>query len=108
MRDKVLKRASAGKVQESRIPVKKLHATFLQECRKLGLNTKTDYPFSTVMCGYVSLAAYVRSILADSTSLAVRIKYGEEAVKKMRVGDGSDRKGVVSGKSGSGRGDLGG
>src|SRR3546814_18913848 len=40
------------------------------------------------MCGYVSFAAYVRGILAESTSRAIGIKYGDEAVKKMRVGDG--------------------
>src|SRR3546814_14248915 len=36
VRDKVLKRTSAGKVQESRVQVRKLHGAFLQECRKLG------------------------------------------------------------------------
>src|SRR3546814_1455953 len=43
------------------------------------------------MCGYVSFAAYVRGILAESTSRAIGLKYGDEVVQKLRVGDGIGR-----------------
>lgn len=91
IRDRVLKRRRAGKVQESRQPIMVLHEAFTAECRKLGLNPLTDYPFTGKCSGYASLAAYVKKILSESSARAISIKYGDDALKKMRVGDGSQR-----------------
>lgn len=64
IRNRVLKYHIPGEVQESRKPVIKLHGEFLQECRRLGINPMTDYPFTGKRAGYASLTTYVRQILS--------------------------------------------
>lgn len=91
IRDRVLKRAGAGMILESRQPIIKLHIDFLNECRRLGLNPIHDYPFTGKRSGYTSLATHIRRIKAESSSRAVAIVYGEQAAKKLQVGDGSMR-----------------
>lgn len=93
IRDHVLKlqRGKRNKIYESRKRVVDLHSEFLKKCREFGLNPLTDYPFTGKYSGYISLAKYVKKILAESSPRAQFIKYGENALKKMRVGDGSQR-----------------
>jgi hypothetical protein len=87
----VLKLAAAGPIQESRIPIFALRTRFLQACRKLGLGSRHAYPFNTQTLGYVSLARYVRRLLAQPSLRAAYIGHGEAGARKFRTGDGRHR-----------------
>jgi hypothetical protein len=91
IRNRVFKRPGSRKIHESRQRIIDLHAEFLGECRKLGLNPRLDYPFTGKKSGYAALARYVKTILSESSARAIFIKYGDSGLKKMRIGDGSQR-----------------
>jgi hypothetical protein len=81
----------APKIHESRIQIKTLHNHFLALLRKKGVNIGLKYPFNTKTLGRVSLSEYVRNRLMERPNKAIGARYGNDAVKTSRTGDGTGR-----------------
>lgn len=86
----VLKLPSAGKVQESRIPMNALHFAFLAKCQALGVTTR-EYPFNSKWQGYGGLRNFVSRLLAAPAARSTFLQYGLPGLQKARAGDGRMR-----------------
>lgn len=64
---------------------------FLNELRKLGYESRGEWPFNTESLGYYSIARLIKEIVSQSPKAAAYIAGGADAVKKMKTGDGSNR-----------------
>ena len=91
LREQVLKLSKSKRIYESRIPVKSLHKHFLDRCRQLNLDVGMQYPFDTARLAYVTLSKYVRQLIEENTTQATSARFGTDAAKKLKTGDGFAR-----------------
>ena len=89
--DQVLKSSKYRHVYESRIPLKALHKRFIKGCRELRLDVGMRYPFNMAKLGYASLSKYVRNLLETNVERAASARFGSDAARKLKTGDGSSR-----------------
>jgi len=91
IREQVLKLSKRRHIYESRIPLKSLHKHFVDRCRELNLGVGMQYPFNTDQLAYVSLSKYVRKLIKENAAQATPARFGSDAAKKLKTGDGSAR-----------------
>ena len=87
----VVKRRKRGAIYESRVRIQSLFSRMLNELRKLGVEVRNEYPFTTKNLGYVSLAKYVHKLIVKNPNKAIPANYGDNANKKNKTSDGSKR-----------------
>lgn len=75
---------------QSREPIIMLHAWFIGQCRKLGLEESNQYPFNTKWLGYRSLAKYVKTLIENHPEQGAKARYGAEAAKRLATGSGTN------------------
>ncbi|MFP4889689.1 hypothetical protein [Paraburkholderia sp. EG304] len=64
---------------------------FLDELRKLGYEARGEWPFNTESLAYYSVRRYVAEILQASPKALANAEGGQDLVKKLRTGDGTNR-----------------
>lgn len=90
--DRILKRKRNGhSLFQSREAFINLHAWFIDECRKLGLEETHEYPFNTKKLAYVSLVGYVHRRVQCNPITGAKATYGEKTAKKLMTADGTER-----------------
>ncbi|SCU77849.1 conserved hypothetical protein [Cupriavidus necator] len=72
-------------------PCHAVHAAFLAECARLGLQEAGAYPFNTQSLAVKSVAAYVRRYLPRHLAQLAEPMLGSAAAAKLRTGDGRER-----------------
>lgn len=93
--DVFLKRARAGQIHESRIPVKALHKIFIDACRKAGIGPD-QYPFRTEYQGLRGLGYYLKKLFNLHFKEAVQARYGADTAKTLNsVGSGEAKEEIT-------------
>lgn len=85
------KKLNQFSLKQSREPINRLHAWFINECRKIGLEQQIEYPFNTKWQGYVSLSKYIKRLANAHPKEAVRNHLGVQEAKRLTTGDGVDQ-----------------
>ena len=87
----VLKSCADRRLGQSRRPRHVVWAWFLAESRKLGFDTRNEWPFTVQTMGYSSVVRFIDKTLAAHPSRAASVVGGPEGAKKMLAGDGVGR-----------------
>jgi len=88
---KALKTYPDAQLGEIRRPRHALWAWFLLELRKLGYETRNQWPFNVSTMGYASLYRHVDKLMSANPLTAAKIVGGPQLAKKLKTGDGVDR-----------------
>ncbi len=88
---RILHSPTADQLGPVQRPRQSLWKWFLDELRKLGYETRHEWPFNTRTNGYNSVRKYIDSILEANPGRAVRVIGGPDLGRKMLSGDGVDR-----------------
>ena len=91
LRKQIIQTCSDLKLGEIRQPRHALWAWFLKELRRLGYETRNEWPFTVKSMGYMSLCRYADAGLNANPIKAARIVGGPQLEKKMVSGDGIHR-----------------
>lgn len=80
-----------GKLVEIKRSVTRHCTWFLDELRSLGYEQRGEWPFNTSSTAYYSVRRYIDKILASDVKALANNAGGENLVRKLKTGDGSNR-----------------
>jgi hypothetical protein len=64
---------------------------FVDQLRKLGYETRNEWPFNTEANGYYAVFRHIKSVLDQHPRAAAAVAGGPDLVRKLSAGDGVDR-----------------
>ncbi len=76
-----------NKLRENQIQVTRIHGEWINKLRARGFTAK-DWPFTSDSLGVKSIEKHLKSLYSSHYEEAVKVRHGDEAAKKMRVGTG--------------------
>lgn len=75
----------------ARQPRQALFHWFIDELRKLGYETRGEWPFNVERMGYVTICGFIDKVMSENPQRQREILGGKDAIRKAKASDGVDR-----------------